>query len=1320
MSRSLHSVDIAVSFADAAAELGISHAALARALERGEIARMAGSARSRPLFRPVEIERYRRLLHGDLQPEPAVAPARREEPAALLLELLALSDESQAAGKLAQALQREAGPGCCGVVLLRLDDDLEAVHVVGTSWGQLASAPVELSASRYRAFREGSGLAAVLEREEPWTTDLVSGLFSFLEPADRAAIVSPDTRRACVVSLLSYSGSGSVAVALYNGDDRGAEGRSALAKLASAGGLALEAVRQRQELVRRTTRAEALQGAARLLARAPDYHDVLALVAELAAELLQADGAAVLTAADAPAPDAALPVGGSYGLAVASARWNAGLSSQHLLGRAALNAVPMQVPDASNGPELYLPRLSGDRQTQAALCVPIIARGALLGALEVYCAQPRAFSDDEVELLAAFAEQAALAVQSLRGQESRQRALLGAVEALASSIEARDGYTGEHCKRAVSRATQTARALGLSEREVETIGLAAALHDIGKIAVPDAILRKPGPLNEGELEVIRRHPVVGEQIVAWVPELREVARLVGTHQERWDGTGYPFGLAGEQIPIGARIIAVVDAYAAMTEDRPYRAGGSHEAALVELQRGRGTQFDPVAVDAFVPIITSAHHGDASAASSESLERALPGQDVMAGGRGAIGYLPVRRWHSRRASELAALNDILRAISSTLDLRKIYDLVFRKVSDLIEVDAFMILEAQRGVSPRSSSGVVVQTGELALVESRQFPIIGTPAFTGLVAESARTGQSVVVVDYPRYLEQLGLPADASCAIGSAIATPIILGEEMLGLISVQSHATQRYDERHVGLLEEIALHVGLALRNAGVYAEARRRAEQFEAIGRLAARLNTLRDPVAIAQAFATESKHVVHSEKCLIFFVQDDRHVLAAIDGDYTDGERAGYRDYTMPRGEGILWWAVERGETVLAPDLARDPRVVPKVRRPHAGESGLIVPLAHEGQPLAVAFMVRSGEPFDDDDAQAMNVLAAHAATAMSDAYSHMEAQRRVRELEALQRAVAIVGANLERKTAVKAIVDVLADVFGYGHVSMYSLQGDTLQMLAQVGYDTPFEELPIDQGVIARCVRTGQSILLRDVRDDPDYLAASAGIRSEVAAPVFRDGKVVGAVNVESDMSRQLGEWDLALIELFSQQVSVALANVSQYEEAVERATIDPVSRLPNHGALMEKVNQLVRDCRLHGYPLSALFIDLDNFKRFNDAFGHRVGDQVLFAVGRYLERRLPGGSYVARYGGEEFVALLPETSLDSAQRIAERIRSQLAQAPLDIAPRERFPVTVSIGVAAIDGPRSRISGAEELLDAADSAMYQAKALGRNRVVRWMRTAE
>ena len=138
----------------------------------------------------------------------------------------------------------------------------------------------------------------------------------------------------------------------------------------------------------------------------------------------------------------------------------------------------------------------------------------------------------------------------------------------------------------------------MASDELDDVARAAELHDVGKIAIPDAILAKPGPLSEDEWAFVRRHPLIGERIVLAAPALRSVSRLVRTSHERWDGTGYPDGLQGEEIPIGARIVAVADAYTAITGGRPYRAARSADEALEELRREAGTQFDPTVVEAW--------------------------------------------------------------------------------------------------------------------------------------------------------------------------------------------------------------------------------------------------------------------------------------------------------------------------------------------------------------------------------------------------------------------------------------------------------------------------------------------------------------------------------------------------------------------------------------------------------------------------------------------------------------------------------------------------------------------------------------------------
>jgi diguanylate cyclase (GGDEF)-like protein len=173
------------------------------------------------------------------------------------------------------------------------------------------------------------------------------------------------------------------------------------------------------------------------------------------------------------------------------------------------------------------------------------------------------------------------------------------VAALVSALQERDRYTGEHSESVVEMAARVADALALGPEEVSRIRMAALLHDIGKVGIPDEILHKAGPLDERGWELMRQHPVIGERILRMIPGLGAVARIVRHEHERWDGQGYPDGLAGADIPVGSRVILACDAYHAMISDRPYREAMSHVDAMAELTQNAGTQFDPEVVQALV-------------------------------------------------------------------------------------------------------------------------------------------------------------------------------------------------------------------------------------------------------------------------------------------------------------------------------------------------------------------------------------------------------------------------------------------------------------------------------------------------------------------------------------------------------------------------------------------------------------------------------------------------------------------------------------------------------------------------------------------------
>jgi len=191
--------------------------------------------------------------------------------------------------------------------------------------------------------------------------------------------------------------------------------------------------------------------------------------------------------------------------------------------------------------------------------------------------------------------------QLTRALEELEQSYDYTLEALGGALDLKDAETEGHCQRVTAYTICMARKMGLNTAELHHIARGAFLHDIGKMAVPDHILRKPGPLDEEEWRIIKKHCDIGHAVLLRIPFLKDAAEIVLSHQEHYDGSGYPRGLRGEAIPLGARIFAVADTLDAMISDRPYRRALSLAAAKEEIQRHAGTQFDPKVVDVFLAL-----------------------------------------------------------------------------------------------------------------------------------------------------------------------------------------------------------------------------------------------------------------------------------------------------------------------------------------------------------------------------------------------------------------------------------------------------------------------------------------------------------------------------------------------------------------------------------------------------------------------------------------------------------------------------------------------------------------------------------------------
>jgi putative nucleotidyltransferase with HDIG domain len=235
-----------------------------------------------------------------------------------------------------------------------------------------------------------------------------------------------------------------------------------------------------------------------------------------------------------------------------------------------------------------------------SICAPLLNRNKVLGIIYLDSTdQSNLFTKDDLSLLSAMALKAGIALDNARLYDDMRNLFFNTVETLVRAIQARDQYTSGHSSR-VSRYCQLiAEKLNLSTQDRHHLYLTSMLHDIGKIGIPDSLLNRPGKLTEEEMLKVREHVILGASMLKALGQMHPIVPLIRHHHEAYDGSGYPDGLKGDQIPLISRIVAVADTFDAMTSDRPYRKARSRSEAIEELKRCAGAMLDPIIVRAFV-------------------------------------------------------------------------------------------------------------------------------------------------------------------------------------------------------------------------------------------------------------------------------------------------------------------------------------------------------------------------------------------------------------------------------------------------------------------------------------------------------------------------------------------------------------------------------------------------------------------------------------------------------------------------------------------------------------------------------------------------
>ncbi len=273
---------------------------------------------------------------------------------------------------------------------------------------------------------------------------------------------------------------------------------------------------------------------------------------------------------------------------------------QGITGHVAKTGEPYIANDVSKNHHYFV----FDRRTKSEVAVPLKAGNRVIGVINIESYQKNQFSEKDIELLTLVANQASVAIQNSELYNTLKQSYLDSIKTLVSALEAKDPYTSGHSDRVRRLALKIAKKFKLSEQQMQELSYAGYLHDIGKIGISDALLTKPNPLTEDEYETIKQHPRIGHNILKHAHHLAGACEIIHYEHERYDGTGYPEGLKKNEIPIGARIIAVADAYDAMRTDRPYRKALSKKEAIKRIKECSGAQFDPKVVRTFLKIIRS--------------------------------------------------------------------------------------------------------------------------------------------------------------------------------------------------------------------------------------------------------------------------------------------------------------------------------------------------------------------------------------------------------------------------------------------------------------------------------------------------------------------------------------------------------------------------------------------------------------------------------------------------------------------------------------------------------------------------------------------
>ena len=583
---------------------------------------------------------------------------------------------------------------------------------------------------------------------------------------------------------------------------------------------------------------------------------------------------------------------------------------------------------------------------------------------------------------------------------------------------------------------------------------------------------------------------------------------------------------------------------------------------------------------------------------------------------------------------------------------------------------------------------------------------------------RRGGWTVFRDLKQDLAQLPIAADDRVArlrhiledeaVGAMTCVSLQTRDRSFGVVLLPHKALGKsFGSSHIRLLLGLAMQIGMTLENYVLMHRAQRRTREYE--------LLTQVGQVVSSRLESDEVLRTVHKELGLLF--DTDTFYVAFVDGDEIRFEYEVEDGKLMPKrsrklSTGLTEHIIRTGQPILCrTNMEEYRRQIGALTMGRPAKCFLGVPIYRYNQPIGVmaAINYERENVYDQRDLEVMETAAGQVAVAMENARLFSEEQRRARFLAFLNNVSKTAISSQDSEQMLAEIVGEIQKNFNFDHIGIGLLDYATkdIEMKAEAGSTAKAlgKRVPLGVGILGRVARTNEMALVQNTVDGGRLLGIMPEARSVLCIPLTYSETLLGVLNVESKRENAFAQQDVLIMRTLADLLATALHNAFVFQKMQQQSITDGLTGIKTRRFFLESVQAEGKRASRSGRPYSVVMIDLDKFKEVNDSLGHLEGDLVLARVGRLLEQKCRQSNVVARYGGDEFVILMPETGVEQAQILSERLRLWLATDPMLNERR----ITGSFGVASFPVHGSTV---EDIIRVADAGMYVSKKAGGNRV--------